>query len=146
MLTGSNGKPVLTPSNIIYGLIAIPVWTGFIGTGVALARTKSADPAADRFLLIWLILEFGGYFALSPFPAARRVAGIVLAFTLMAGRVAHLRGVSRRAGSILAACGVGLAMLFFVADFLDARANVTAVERLVQTADPSGRGKHRIGT
>jgi hypothetical protein len=141
LLIGSKGKPILTPSNIVYGLLAIPVWGGLVGACRALGGTASANRTIDRFLLIWLVLEFAGYFALSPFPAARRVAGIVLVCTLAAGRLAHLRGVSRRAGSILACCGASLAMLFFVADFLDARASQIAVQRVIQTADPPSAGR-----
>jgi hypothetical protein len=42
----------------------------------------------EWFLVLWLVLEVAGYFALTPFPAARRVMGIVIVFTVLGGRLA----------------------------------------------------------
>ena len=36
------------------------------------------EPAADRFLALWLLAEVGFFFATAPFPAARRVLGITI--------------------------------------------------------------------
>ncbi|MBY0523963.1 MAG: glycosyltransferase family 39 protein [Gemmataceae bacterium] len=76
----------------------------------------------DRFLILWLLLEVSGYFVLTPFPAARRVLGILVVVTLVAGRLAArmplqpvlLRGVT--------CVGVLLGLLVFSVDLLDARA------------------------
>jgi hypothetical protein len=38
------------------------------------------------FLVSWVLLELGGYYALTPFPAARRVIGWSVAFALLAAR------------------------------------------------------------
>src|SRR6185312_12244594 len=48
-------------------------------------RTAGSSPAArqlsphrlDWFLCLWLALEVAGYFVLTPFPAARRVLGVL---------------------------------------------------------------------
>src|SRR5262249_30720678 len=42
----------------------------------------------DLFLMLWLLLELVGFFALTPFGAVRRVMGIVVVGTLLAGRLA----------------------------------------------------------
>jgi hypothetical protein len=43
---------------------------------------------AGLFLVLWLGLELAAHFALTPFPAVRRVMGIVVAGTLVAGHLA----------------------------------------------------------
>jgi hypothetical protein len=50
-------------------------------------RTWRPDPAS-WFLVLWLGLEVLGFFALTPFPAVRRIMGIVVVATLLAGRLA----------------------------------------------------------
>src|SRR5262249_44427040 len=37
------------------------------------------------FLVGWLVLEVAGYFVLSPFPATRRVLGLIVAITILIG-------------------------------------------------------------
>jgi hypothetical protein len=48
------------------------------------------------FLVGWLVLESLAYFVLSPFPAARRVMGVVVVTTILAGRLIQARGSSAR--------------------------------------------------
>src|SRR5262249_30822710 len=43
---------------------------------------------AGLFLVLWLGLELGAHFALTPFPAVRRVMGIAVVGTLVAGHLA----------------------------------------------------------
>jgi hypothetical protein len=43
---------------------------------------------AGLFLVLWLGLELAAHFALTPFPAVRRVMGVVVAGTLLAGHLA----------------------------------------------------------
>ncbi|QJW99506.1 hypothetical protein [Frigoriglobus tundricola] len=130
LITGSNGKPVLTPSNVVYGLLAALVWGTFARAGWELLRENRTPTAPDRslngFLLAWFVLELGGYFALSPFPAARRVVGPVLVMTLVVGRLAHRRSVPPHTAAVIASFGVALALLFFGADVLEARAGKAA--------------------
>jgi len=129
LITGSNGKPVLTPSNIVYGLLAALVWGTFARAGFELLRanrTPTPDRSLNGFLLAWFVLELGGYFALSPFPAARRVVGPVLVMTFVVGRLAHLRSVPPRAAAAITSFGAALALLFFSTDVLEARAGKTA--------------------
>jgi hypothetical protein len=75
--------------------------------------------------MIWLILELVAYFGLSPFPAVRRVMGLVLVLTLLGGRLAS--GTCqvpdrRRVLRCIAGAGVVLGLLFYAIDFADARA------------------------
>jgi 4-amino-4-deoxy-L-arabinose transferase-like glycosyltransferase len=61
-----------------------------------LKRPDRAFGKLTLFLVGWLILELLAYFALSPFPAARRVMGIVVVATILAGRLIQARGSSTR--------------------------------------------------
>jgi hypothetical protein len=78
----------------------------FLGSTVAVLSVlsrmrwlKRPDRTFGRvtlFLVGWLVLELLAYFALSPFPAARRVMGIVVVTTIIAGRLIQARGSSTR--------------------------------------------------
>jgi hypothetical protein len=56
-----------------------------------LLRCRRRDPVRwnsdSLFLVGWVLLELAGYFALTPFGAARRVIGLTLIGGLLAGRV-----------------------------------------------------------
>jgi hypothetical protein len=41
----------------------------------------------EYFLLAWLVIELLAYYTISPFPAVRRVMGIVVVLTLLSGRL-----------------------------------------------------------
>src|SRR5262249_35282953 len=73
----------ITLARVIWGLVGIlPI--------VACGRLawRCWDRTVDgRFLTLWLGLEVAGYFMLSPFPAVRRVLGIVVVSTLLLARV-----------------------------------------------------------
>jgi len=86
---------------------------------------------ASRFLVLWLALETLGHFALSPFPAVRRVLGVVVVATLALGSLAsqRCRTPSRRAlvwRTTAASALIGA--LFWVVDFTEARAEKRAIE------------------
>jgi hypothetical protein len=144
-------KPRLTLANVVYGSLGLLAW----GTAAAVAHRlcRAAGPAgppassrsrADRFLVCWLGLEVAGYFALSPYPAARRVVGIVLVLTLLAGRLASrtCQAPSRRAlvGGV-ACAGVLLGLFVFGVDWRDARAAQQAAELAARRHRPSGPGQ-----
>jgi hypothetical protein len=140
LLIGANGRPILTFSNLVYFLLAAPVWYVFMRGCLQLVRQTRGPDGPDRlvglFLLAWLALEIGGYFALSPFPAARRVVGLLLVFTFLVGRMAHQRGISPRAAGRVAACGAALALLIFVTDSFDAFAERAAALEVTRRAYP----------
>ncbi len=144
LLTGADGTSILTFSNLVYSLLAAPVWYIFIRGCLQLVRQTRDPDGPDRlmglFLLAWLALEMGGYFVLSPFPASRRVVGLLLVFTLLVGRMAHQRGITPRAAGRVAACGAALALLIFVTDSLDAFAERAAALELTRRAYPLAEG------
>jgi hypothetical protein len=83
------------------------------------------------FLLAWLGLEEAGYFALTNFAAVRRVMGIVVVLTLIAGHLASR--VCRSPGQValvrgIAVGGALLGLAFWGVDFCDAWAEMHAVE------------------
>jgi hypothetical protein len=129
LLTGAAGRAILTPSNLVYAALAVIVW-GVLGhICVRLARRKEPDDADYQltwFVLVWLALELGGYFALSPHPAARRVNGLVLVFTFLAARLAHLEGIRPSVATKVCAFSVAIALLFYVTDCYEARAGQLA--------------------
>jgi hypothetical protein len=107
----------------------------------------SAQLRADYFLLFWFGLELAGYFALTPFPAVRRVMGLVVVSTLLAGRLASRTCLEkeRNANVLLGAvagAGIALGLMFYVVDMHDAYAEKHAAEdaaRFIRDQDPTGR-------
>lgn len=92
--------------------------------------------SAHVFLVAWLAIEIGVYFATSPFPAVRRVLGVIVVSTLLAGGLASRR-VALRPGAVpavgLAACSALLGFVFWSVDALEARAQETAATAAVAT-------------
>jgi hypothetical protein len=131
-----SGRTWLTLSTILYGLMAALVW-GTMGTVVfklLASNTKSSNNNSlinechlDWFLCIWLMIELMGYFALSPFPAVRRVIGITLVFTFLAARLlsktSTLQETSQSLLRAIVCFGICLGGLFYSVDFLDALAS-----------------------
>ncbi len=99
---------VLLLPNRVTGWVVVPFWTAFgfavlaavagcagllavrWGKGVGLRRNWDAD-----FLVGWLAIECAGYFVLTPFPAARRVIGVVVVGGLLVARVLRMNGWHR---------------------------------------------------
>jgi hypothetical protein len=87
--------------------------------------------SADWFLGAWLGLEALGYLLLSPFPAARRVLGLVVVATLIVGRLASRNGAAPRrrpAVIVVASFSTVLGLLLFVVDWHDAHVFQEAME------------------
>ena len=130
-----SGRTWITLSTVIYGLMAILVWST-LGTVVfkLLVTNLTIDNQhhliderkLDWFLCTWLMLELMGYFALSPFPAVRRVIGITLVFTFIAARLLSktqaLKESSQHLIQLIICFGISLGVLFYSVDFLDAQA------------------------
>jgi hypothetical protein len=80
---------------------------------------------------MWLLLEVAGYFVLSPFAAARRVLGIVVVATILAGRLAsrtRLQPERRALVYGVTTAGVCLGLAFFIVDCNEALIEQKAVE------------------
>jgi hypothetical protein len=112
----ANGRTRLALEAVLYGGLAVLWWTTLAAVGWRLLghaekgvrhllperpegcfAQKVPDPffgtqRVALFLLLWFALEMAGYFALSPFPAARRMLGVVVVASLVVGRfVSHAR-------------------------------------------------------
>jgi hypothetical protein len=120
----------LTANDLAFGLFGLAA----LGAAAVAARRLWAGPATrtpstalweSRLLVVWLALEVAGYFALTWFPAVRRVIGLSVVLTLVFGRLASERHGGRRSGGLLpglAAVSVLLGLGFYVVDLCEARA------------------------
>jgi Dolichyl-phosphate-mannose-protein mannosyltransferase len=105
--------------------------------------TFGAGARTGWFLFLWLVVEVAGYFLLTPFPAVRRVMGIVVVATLVAGRLASrtCRGERRQALVLAivvfsALLGLGYAGL----DFREAQTEKAMAEGAAAYAREHGAG------
>jgi hypothetical protein len=95
------------------------------------------------FLILWLGVEIAGYVALTPFAAVRRVMGVVIVCTLIAGCVAArtCRGRKARAAVwCIAAYSAVVGLGFTALDWRDAQAEQEAAERAAAWLDDHGTG------
>jgi hypothetical protein len=139
LLRDAGGRERLTLSNVIFGLCGLGVCT-IVGIAAwRLCRRQwdsqvgSALFRADLFLVLWLTLELAGYLVLSPFPATRRLVGLLVVATIVAGRLASQSCVSRPRIRLMRWLVVGTAALglcYFAVDLRDARAQ----RKVAQTA------------
>jgi hypothetical protein len=95
------------------------------------------------WLIGWLAIEIAVFFAAAPFPAVRRVLGILVVGTLLVGRL--LAREARRRDrpaplALIGGAGVALGLLFFVVDLREARAQPRAVERAIETVEAAAPG------
>ncbi|MCI0455761.1 MAG: glycosyltransferase family 39 protein [Gemmataceae bacterium] len=125
----------------ILGLMLSGVLAGTIGRLCRLRRSDWGRGQARRryrvewFLVCWLGLELVGYVVLTPFPAVRRVMGLVVVGTLLIGRLASRtwRGPTRRRlvwGIALGGMALGLGV--YGIDVRDAFAQKEAAEAAAQ--------------
>jgi hypothetical protein len=114
-------------SGVLFGVVGASLVAALaVVAGRLLRRPLTADgsPApkwyvsVDAFLALWLLLEVAGYFALSPYPATRRVLGVAVLGTLLACRLAA-RTCADRAGLVWGVAGLNflLGLLLFAVDF-----------------------------
>src|SRR5262249_48991072 len=96
------------------------------------------------FLSTWLVLEVAGYVLLTPFPAVRRLMGVVVVGTLILGCLAARTG-RRRFGRVIvwviAGYGALLGLGFTLLDWREAQAEQEAVEKAAFFIDEHGGGK-----
>jgi hypothetical protein len=122
------------------GTLAAVAWR--LGRGRGLLRSCRATDRDTAFLIGWLVLEVVGYFALTPFPAVRRVLGVVVVGTLLAGRLASL--TCRSAPTRPGLCGIAaLSLVLGVAFYLVDRRDALAQQQVVQLAAEQVPGRER---
>jgi hypothetical protein len=117
---------LITREQVIY--FALGVFT--LGTMSVVAflllwRGRFRD-SAGWFVVLWFVLEIAGYFALTPFPAVRRVMGIVIVGTILTGRLAANLRPSMRWG--IATAQIALGLMFCGVDSVDAWAAKNTAE------------------
>lgn len=114
------------------------------GRLVRLPRRMTAGRRSSWFVVLWLAAEVGGYFAMTPFAAVRRVMGIVVAATVVAGRLAAAKqsAARRRLVACVSAFGVALGLFYWVVDDREASAwrdAACAAAAFVRERDPGAR-------
>ncbi len=146
LLRHGNTK-LLRLSNLVF----VPMGLAFIGTVAVMARRLPAmnpDPVSrptDRFLIGWLLLEIICYLGISPFPAVRRLFGLLLVSTLLIGRMASRtcrRPEPRRQIAILTVVGAVLGFAYYAVELRDAlaeRESFHRAVRFVRERDPAAR-------
>jgi hypothetical protein len=138
------GWPTL--NSVVFGLFGLAV----IGSFAAIARRLLREPrgaeglpargwlfSIDGFLVLWLALEIAGYFVLSPYPAARRIIGLVVPGLLLTFRLAARTDGSGSAGASpsrtiwgMVGFSLLLGLLSFVVDRSGYQGQKTATQEL----------------
>jgi hypothetical protein len=142
----STGKSRLTLSNVVFGGLGAMLLTATLAVVRKLlwwdrdsTSGRTADRRLDWFLISWLILEIGGYFILSPFPAVRRVVGVLVPLTVLCGRLAKRALPETRAIDTVRWAALGSAVLGFLAfavDLHEALAERQAAEMVAERLRP----------
>jgi hypothetical protein len=84
----ARGKTYLTLNNLVFGSFGLALCVTNLSNLRKLCRSAESPPRVEYFLAAWAILEVLGYFALTPYPAVRRLLGVVVTCTILTGRLA----------------------------------------------------------
>jgi hypothetical protein len=126
--TGDPSGEAFALTFVVFLTLGIAVLVGLGAVSWRLLTTTATR--LDVFLVAWLALEAAGCLLLSPFPAARRVLGLFVVGTIVAGRLASRNtgpdGARRMRGVL--AFNAALAAVFFYVDLREARAQRDGVE------------------
>jgi hypothetical protein len=131
------GAPGTTATSVFWQCSGLLVLVALAGCAVTLlfrCRPKfGVRRNADAvFLVGWLLIELAGYFALTPFPAARRVFGLAVIGGLLAGRVVSRVGrlrPERRPPRFVIGFGIAAGVLVAALDTFDAFAEKVCAGR-----------------
>jgi hypothetical protein len=122
-----------------FGILVLLGWLGcslLLTVRIRKGQHFRANPDT-MFLVGWLLIELGGYFALTPFGAARRVIGLVVIGGLLTARAANQVGrirPTRRPGRWIIGFGVAVGVLVAAIDTLDAFPEKVCAERAAELA------------
>jgi len=139
-------RPLLTLNHVVF----VPIGAGFVFTlSQMLRRTWMAalpddsERRLDRFLVLWVAIELVGYLVISPFPAVRRILGLLAAMTILFASRASFSPLSRQQLSLtnaLTAAGVLLGLAYYAIDRRDALAEQDAFRQaraMIREQDPA---------
>jgi hypothetical protein len=123
---------------ILLGAVLLGCSSGLLRLGSAAWRRTGyfARRRTDLLLALWLLIELGVYFATSPFPASRRLLGIVVVSTVLIGRMAALAArLPDRVSSVGPALilGVTLGLGYFAVDLRGADQQLEGAGRAAST-------------
>jgi Dolichyl-phosphate-mannose-protein mannosyltransferase len=134
LVFGATGVLVgVTSLLVAWRLLELPLkaaWKGWPG----------AMRNQEGFLVLWVGLELAGYFLISPFAAVRRVLGLLVAGSMVTGRLAAATcqsGESRTLLRTIVAANVILGLAFYAVDWRDAQAERQAVETALASIHPA---------
>ncbi len=117
----------------VCGVLAAVAWRVWrLSKGRAWARNGPGQSGTGRFLVLWLGLELAGYLALSPYPAVRRVMGVVVSATALVGHLASRTAspwMRRHLVPWVVAGGMLLGLVYAGVDLLEAKADKEIVDR-----------------
>jgi hypothetical protein len=145
-----SGRDYLNLGGLVFGTLGLCQWAvlGLVARRLLAPPTPTLPhkgggrtSAPDASLVAWLVLEVAGYFALSPYPAARRLMGVAVVGSLLAVRLAARSGVS--APRLWAAClaAVPFGLFGYAIDFLLYHAEhelAQSVAAEIRRRDPHG--------
>lgn len=125
-----SGNAGWTVSNLAFGWMGGLTLTLLAWLTICSLTDRRAE-RASRFVAAWWLLELAGYFMLSPWPAVRRIIGLVLVSALLVGRALgpDPSPLSRRRLKWVVASSIGFGVGYQAIDTCDAIAERTAVER-----------------
>ncbi len=147
------GKPRLTVNNLVFGGLGVALAGTVLAVVVRLLQrrpTWTCRPGLFRqhrvewFLVGWLLLEVAGYFTISPFPAVRRVIGVVVVATVVVGRLAAQTGWGDRRAAWVWPVAAGSAMLglaVYTVDLREALAERRAIAKVARRLGDAGTGR-----
>jgi hypothetical protein len=124
----------VTPYWQLSGSIFLAAVLGCAAVLVVRCRSRPGIRAnADSLFVVgWFAIELAGYFALTPFPAARRVIGLVVVGGILTARVVSRiarRHPSRKPAPWILALSIGAGLVVATIDTLDAFAEKDCAER-----------------
>lgn len=112
-----------TEGDLLFGCMGLFVLGACLAAASSMLARNSCERRDTLFLAAWLAVELLAYFAVSPYPAARRVMGIAIPATLLVGRLAAQRwGAATHRGLAwsITLGGIALGGLFYVVDLQEA--------------------------
>jgi hypothetical protein len=124
-----------------WAIAGMVCWRLLSGALRDLRSDPTSGPARTRLVLAgWFVAEIAATLVISPFPAARRVLTVLLAFTVAAAWLAAQRTNAGPMFRRVALVSVGLGAIYQAVDHLDGRAAeqaATAAHAHVQRTDPA---------